>query len=125
MDWYGHSMVRYSLRVSSMRPASSISTLMPAVASWNAAMPPAAPLPTTITSQRPLPGLTAAAILRDSSRTAARSRSSVGSAAMDHLGAACADVAAGAAWAFCPQCGQSLPSTVWQPQNSARSWLPL
>jgi hypothetical protein len=26
----------------------------------------------------------------------------------------------GYACAFCPQCGQSLPSTVWQPTNSAR-----
>src|SRR6185503_18049088 len=105
-------MVRYSLRVSSIRPASSISTLMPAVASWKAAMPPAAPLPTTITSQRPLPGLTAAAILWDSAVTAAMSRSSVGSAAMGHLGDACADVVAEGGWAFWPQYGQSLPPTV-------------
>jgi hypothetical protein len=31
----------------------------------------------------------------------------------------------GQACAFCPQCGQSLPSTVWHPTNSARIWLPL
>src|SRR5687768_5354444 len=68
-----------------MRPASSISTLMPAVASWNAAMPPAAPLPTTITSQREEPGLMGAASLRDSSVMAVRSRSSVGSEAISGL----------------------------------------
>src|SRR6185295_8444292 len=77
---YGHSIVRYSALWSSMRPASSISTLTPAVASWNAAMPPAAPLPTTITSHCPVPGLIDAASLRDSSVTASRSR--VGSAGM-------------------------------------------
>src|SRR5687767_2165031 len=73
-------MVRYSLRWSSMRPASSTSTFTPAMASWNAAIPPAAPLPTTITSQRAVPGLMAAASRRDSSVTAARSRSRVRSA---------------------------------------------
>src|SRR5258707_10522078 len=63
-----------------MRPASSMSTLMPAVASWNAAMPPEAPLPTTITSQGPEVGLMDAASLRDSSVMARRSRSRVLSA---------------------------------------------
>src|SRR5687768_4909178 len=82
---YGHSIVRYSRRWSSMRPASSTSTLTPAMASWNAAMPPAAPLPTTMTSHCVEPGLTAAASRRDSSVTAARSRSRVGSAAILRL----------------------------------------
>src|SRR3954466_6876716 len=68
-----------------MRPASSTRTLMPAVGSWKAAMPPAAPLPTTITSQGPESGLIDAASLRDSSVMAARSRSSVGSAATSGL----------------------------------------
>src|SRR5687767_13406425 len=68
-----------------MRPASSTSTLMPATASWYAAMPPAAPLPTTIASQGPEPGVMDAARRRDSSRIAARSRSSVGSAGMSGL----------------------------------------
>jgi hypothetical protein len=60
-----------------MRPASSMSTLMPAVASWKAAMPPEAPLPTTITSHGPEDGLMDAASLRDSSVIAASSRSRV------------------------------------------------
>ena len=68
---YGHSIVRYSCLWSSMRPASSMRTLTPAVASWKAAMPPAAPLPTTMTSHFPEPGLIAAARRRDSSVTAA------------------------------------------------------
>src|SRR4029453_9796619 len=50
-----------------MRPASSNSTFTPAIASWNAAIPPAAPLPTTITSQRSLPGLIESASRFDSS----------------------------------------------------------
>src|SRR6267142_2313568 len=57
---YGHSIVRYSALWSSMRPASSMSTLIPAVASWKAAMPPEAPLPTTMTSHGPEVGWLAA-----------------------------------------------------------------
>src|SRR5947207_4243879 len=49
-------------------------------------MPPAAPLPTTITSQGPESGLMEAASWRDASVIAARSRSSVGSAATSGLG---------------------------------------
>src|SRR6188768_3848429 len=48
-------------------------------------MPPAAPLPTTIASQGPEFGVIDAASRRDSSSTAARSRSSVGSAGMSDL----------------------------------------
>jgi hypothetical protein len=57
IDAYGHSIVLYSVLTSIIRPASSSSTLTPAIASWKAAIPPAAPLPTTIASQRSLPGL--------------------------------------------------------------------
>src|SRR5437879_10014706 len=78
-------MVRYSALWSSMRPASSISTFTPAVASWKAAMPPAAPLPTTITSQVPEPGLMVEASRFDSSRLAERSMSRVGSAGISGL----------------------------------------
>src|SRR5687767_9319377 len=78
-------MVRYSLRWSSMRPASSARTLSPDMASWYEAMPPAAPVPTTITSQGPLFGVIVRASVRDSSRTAARSRSRVGSEAISAL----------------------------------------
>src|SRR5262245_51644111 len=48
-------------------------------------MPPAAPVPTTMTSQVCVPGLTAAACRRDSSVIAVRSRSSVLSAATSGL----------------------------------------
>src|SRR5712691_335103 len=48
-------------------------------------MPPAAPLPTTITSQRAEPGLMVEASRRDSSRLAERSMSRVGSAGMSGL----------------------------------------
>src|SRR5690349_4914797 len=48
-------------------------------------MPPAAPLPTTITSQGPESGLMDAASRRDSSVMAASSRSSVGSVATSGL----------------------------------------
>src|SRR5437870_4659460 len=82
---YGHSIVRYSRRWSSMRPASSISTFTPAVASWKAAMPPAAPLPTTMMSQVPEPGLMVEASRFDSSRLAERSMSRVGSAGISGL----------------------------------------
>src|SRR5262245_32326184 len=68
-----------------MRPASSMSTLTPAVASWKAAMPPAAPLPTTMTSQVPDPGLMVEARRRDSARLSDRSMSSVGSAGISGL----------------------------------------
>jgi len=40
-----------------IRPASSSSTFTPAIASWNAAIPPAAPLRRRWTSHRSLPGL--------------------------------------------------------------------
>src|SRR5262249_4581165 len=66
-DASGPPIVRYSARWSLRRPASSARTLMPAVASWYAATPPAAPVPTTMTSQAGAPGLTAAAWRRDSS----------------------------------------------------------
>src|SRR5262245_48350288 len=58
---------------------------MPAVASRNEAIPPAAPLPTTIASQGPEDGVMDAASLRDSSVMAGRSRSSVRSAAISGL----------------------------------------
>jgi hypothetical protein len=45
--------------------------LTPAVASWKAAMPPAAPEPTTITSQACEPGMIAAACRRDAARCSA------------------------------------------------------
>src|SRR5690606_19382270 len=51
-------MVRYSVAGSIIRPASSISTFPPAMASWNAAIPPAAPEPTTMTSYGSRPGVT-------------------------------------------------------------------
>jgi hypothetical protein len=53
--------------------------LTPAIASWNAAMPPAAPLPTTMTSQRSLPGLIDSASRFDSSSARVRLTLSVGS----------------------------------------------
>src|SRR5262245_6607356 len=48
-------------------------------------MPPAAPLPTTMTSQRSLPGLIESASRFDSSRARVRLTSSVGSACMMFL----------------------------------------
>src|SRR5213592_1832747 len=62
-----------------MRPASSSSTLTPAIASWNPAIPPAAPLPTTMTSQRSLPGLIESASRADSSSARVRLTLRVGS----------------------------------------------
>src|SRR6059036_2812784 len=78
-------MVRYSVRTSIIRPASSNSTLTPAIASWNAAMPPAAPLPTMMTSQRSLPGLIESASRFDSSSARVRLTLSVGSSCMVFL----------------------------------------
>ena len=85
---------------------------MPAVASWNAAMPPAAPVPTTITSHLPVFGVMAVESLRDSLVMAYRSTVMVRSACIEFS-------------AFCPQCGQSLPSSVAHPTNSGSIWLPL
>src|SRR6266852_5290633 len=82
IDVYGHSIVRYSVRTSIIRPASSNSTLTPAIASWNAAIPPAAPLPTTMTSQRSLPGLIESASRFDSSSERVRLTLRVGSSCM-------------------------------------------
>src|SRR5215510_8345574 len=65
--------------MSIIRPASSSSTLTPAIASWKAAIPPAAPLPTTMTSQRSLPGLIESASRFDSSSARVRLTLSVGS----------------------------------------------
>src|SRR5215510_11995536 len=82
---YGHSIVRYSVWTSSIRPASSSSTFTPAIASWNAAMPPAAPLPTTMTSQRSLVGVIESASRFDSSSARVRLTLSVGSSCMVFL----------------------------------------
>src|SRR5437899_12549673 len=84
-DAYHNSIVHYPRVWRSMRPASGLRTFATAVASWEAAMPPAAPLPTTITSQVPEPGLMVEASRFDSSRLAERSMSRVGSAGISGL----------------------------------------
>src|SRR5262245_59102889 len=78
-------MVRYSARTSIMRPASSSSTFTPAIASWNAAIPPAAPLPTTMTSHCADPGVIDAASLRGSCVIGSRFSASVESGCMSPL----------------------------------------
>ena len=113
---------------------------MPAIASWNAAMPPAAPEPTTITSHLPDFGVIEVESLRDSLVIAERSSVSVGSfvppvvvpvrpdciVKTPDLALVALQKPAPApllvfGMAFCPQCGQSLPSSVWQPWNSGRN----